>query len=217
MSDNSKMRINLLLLGRTQSGKSAAGNTLLGSTDFASFLSPCSVTTSCHLGRSCDISDFGRQQGRALTVQVRVLDTPGYPHSSLSKEQIQKDVKDAVAQHFGEEGLHLALLVLRADVVLCEEEETATIQLIEELLGPNWKTYTVILFTHADQIEKSSFTIDKYLHSASDTLHKVMQLVQQKCIFIDNHARFLKHENLKALRKIMEFLKQNSFQTLHVK
>ncbi|XP_070805234.1 GTPase IMAP family member GIMD1 [Pituophis catenifer annectens] len=217
MSDNSKMRINLLLLGRTQSGKSAAGNTLLGSTDFASFLSPCSVTTSCHLGRSCNISDFGRQQGRALTVQVRVLDTPGYPHSSLSKEQIQKDVKDAVAQHFGEEGLHLALLVLRADVVLCKEEETPTIQLIEELLGPNWKTYTVVLFTHADQIEKSSFTIDKYLHSASDTLHKVMQLVQQKCIFIDNHARFLKCENLKALRKIMEFLKQNSFQTLHVK
>ncbi|XP_026553603.1 GTPase IMAP family member GIMD1 [Pseudonaja textilis] len=217
MSDNKKMSINLLLLGRTQSGKSSAGNTLLGSTDFASFFSPCSVTTSCCLGRSCNISEFGRQQGRALTMQVRVLDTPGYPHSSLSKEQVQKDIKDAVAQHFGEQGLHLALWIQRADVVLCEEEETPTIELIEEILGPNWKTYTVILFTHADKIEKSSFTIGKYLHSASDTLHKVMQLVQQKCIFIDNHTSFLKHENLKALRKIMEILKQNSFQTLHVK
>ncbi|XP_007434959.2 GTPase IMAP family member GIMD1 [Python bivittatus] len=217
MSDISKMTINLLLLGRTQSGKSAAGNTLLGSTDFASCLSPCSVTTSCRLGCSCNMSDFGRRQGRALTVQVRVLDTPGYPHSSLSKEQIQREVKDALAQHFGEKGLHLALLVLRADVVLCEEEEASTIQWIQELLGPNWKTYTVILFTHADQIEESPFTIEKYLLSASDTLRKVMQSVQQKCIFIDNHARILKHENLKALRKIMEVLKQNNYQTLQVK
>ncbi|XP_063165722.1 GTPase IMAP family member GIMD1 [Candoia aspera] len=216
MSDISKMTINLLLLGRTQSGKSAAGNTLLGSTDFASCFSPCSVTASCHLGHSCNISDLGRRQGRALTVQVRVLDTPGYPHSSLSKQQIQREVKDALAQHFGEKGLHLALLVLRADVVVCEEE-ASTIQLIQELLGPNWKAYTAVLFTHADQIEKSPFTIEKYLHSASDTLHKVMQSVQQKCIFIDNHARILKHENLKALRKIMEFLKQNDYQTLQVK
>ncbi|XP_048364703.1 GTPase IMAP family member GIMD1 [Sphaerodactylus townsendi] len=144
MSNESKMNINLLLLGRTQSGKSASGNTLLGSIDFASYLSPCSVTTSCRLGNSCHISGLARRNGSKLEVQMHVLDTPGYPHSSLSKEQVCQEVKSALAQHFGEKGLHLALLVLRADVPLCEEEDDCTTQLVQELLGPSGyrKAYT---------------------------------------------------------------------------
>ncbi|XP_062991777.1 GTPase IMAP family member GIMD1 [Elgaria multicarinata webbii] len=214
MSTDSKMTINLLLLGRTQSGKSAAGNTLLGSMDFNSCLSPCSVTTSCSLGRSCHLSGFARRQGGELAVQLRVLDTPGYPHGSLSKEQVQQEVKTALAQHFGGTGLHLAFWVLRADFPLCKQEEDPMIQLVQELLGPNWKNYTAVLFTHADQVEKARLSSEQYLHNATDTLHKVLQSVEQKYIFVDNHARMLKQEKLKALRKIMEFIRQNHYQTL---
>ncbi|KAJ7327068.1 hypothetical protein JRQ81_016827 [Phrynocephalus forsythii] len=217
MSNKNMMAINLLLLGRTQSGKSSAGNILLGSEDFPSHLSPRSVTTACHLGRSCHISGFARQQGSELTIQVSVLDTPGYPHSTLSKEQVQQDVKRALMQHFGEKGLHLALLVLRADVPLCSEEEEPAVELVQMLLGPNWKSYTAILFTHADQVEKARFSTELYLDNASEALHKVMHSVQQKCIFVDNHARVLKEEHLKVLRKIMEFMRQNKFQTLLLK
>lgn len=131
MADSNEMTINLVVLGRTQTGKSAAGNSLLGSLDFESHLSPSSVTTCCSLGRSWRILGITRRNGCELALRIRVLDTPSYPHSSLSKEQVKDTVRSALAQHFREEGLHLALLVLRADLPLCPDENDQTIQFIQ--------------------------------------------------------------------------------------
>jgi len=131
MADSNEMTINLVVLGRTQAGKSAAGNSLLGSSDFESHRSPSSVTTCCSLGRSCRILGIIRRNGCELPLRVRVLDTPSYPHSGLSKEQVKDTVRSALVHHFGEEGLHLALLVLRADLPLCPDESNQAIQFIQ--------------------------------------------------------------------------------------
>ena len=66
-----------------------------------------------------------------MTLQVQVLDTPGYPHSRLSKKHVRQEVREALAHHFGQEGLHLALLVQRADVPLCGQEEPSPVQMIQ--------------------------------------------------------------------------------------
>lgn len=131
MMDSNKMTINLALFGMTQSGKSSAGNILLGSTDFHSSFAPCSVTKDCSLGRSCHFHSFMRRGGQEVTLQVQVLDTPGYPHSRLSKKHVKQEVREALAHHFGQEGLHLALLVQRVDVPLCEQEESSPVQIIQ--------------------------------------------------------------------------------------
>ncbi|KAF4792283.1 GTPase IMAP family member GIMD1 [Turdus rufiventris] len=131
MADSHEMTINLVVFGKTQTGKSASGNSLLGSSDFESRLSPSSVTTCCSLGRSGRILGFIRRNGCESALRVRILDTPSYPHSALSKEQVRDTVRAALAQHFGEEGLHLALLVLRADLPLCPDENNDTVQLIQ--------------------------------------------------------------------------------------
>lgn len=131
MADSNEMTINLVVLGKTQTGKSAAGNSLLGSSDFESHLCPSSVTTCCSLRRSGRILGLMRRNGCETALRVRVLDTPSYPHSALSKEQVRDMVRAALAQHFGEEGLHLALLVLRADLPLCPDESNDTVQLVQ--------------------------------------------------------------------------------------
>ncbi|NWH94590.1 GIMD1 GTPase, partial [Aegithalos caudatus] len=213
MADSNEMTINLVVLGKTQTGKSAAGNSLLGSSDFESRLSPSSVTTCCSLGRSGRILGLIRRKGCESALHVRVLDTPGYPHSNLSKEQVRDMVRAALAQHFGQEGLHLALLVLRADLPLCPDESNDTVQLIQELLGPTWKDFTAVLLTHADKAEEAGYNEETYLHSASSTLLSLLNSVQHKYIFLDNHNSIKEERNI-VLRKLLNFIQKNNFQVL---
>ncbi|NXV74501.1 GIMD1 GTPase, partial [Atlantisia rogersi] len=217
MADSSEMTINLVVLGRSQTGKSAAGNSLLGSSDFESHRSPSSVTTRCSLGRSCRISRIIRRNGCELALRVRVLDTPSYPHSSLSKEQVKDTVRSALAHHFGEEGLHLALLVLRADMPLCLDESDHTTEFMQELLGPTWKDFTAVLLTHADKTEEAGFSEEKYLQSASSTLLSLLSSVQHKYIFLDNQKSIIKEERAIVLRKLLNFIRQNNYQVLLLK
>ncbi|KAL1772215.1 GTPase IMAP family member GIMD1 [Sigmodon hispidus] len=183
MTDTNKMIINLAVFGRTQNGKSSAGNILLGSDDFYSSFSPGSVTKDCSLGRSCHLHSFMRRGGQEIALQVQVLDTPGYPHSKLSMRHVKHEVKKALEHHFGQEGLHLALLVQRADVPFFGQEASNPVQLIQELLGDSWKNYTAVLFTHAEKIEAAGISEDEYLHEASETLLTLLNSVQQRFVY----------------------------------
>ncbi|KAF7464027.1 GTPase IMAP family member GIMD1 [Marmota monax] len=217
MTDSNKMIINLALFGRTQSGKSSAGNILLGSTDFHSRFAPCSVTTDCSLGSSCHLHSFMRRGGQEITLQVQVLDTPGYPHSMLSMSHVKQEVKKALAHHFEQEGLHLALLILRADVPFYGQEESYPIQLIQELLGDTWKNYTAILFTHAEKIEDAGFSENEYLHDASDTLLTLLSSIKQRYVFLYKKENLFNEQRRKILERIVEFIKENHYQGLTFK
>ncbi|XP_036045552.1 GTPase IMAP family member GIMD1 [Onychomys torridus] len=214
MTDTNKMTINVAVFGRTQSGKSAAGNTLLGSADFYSSFSPGSVTEDCHLGRSRLLHSFMRRGGQAVTLQIQVLDTPGYPHSKLSMKHVKQEVKKALAHHFGQEGLHLALLVQRADVPFFGQETPNPVQLIQELLGDSWKNYTAVLFTHAEKIEEAGISEDEYLHEASDTLLTLLNSVRQRYAFLYEEGNSCNEQRIKVLERIMEFIKENHYQVL---
>ncbi|NWS69640.1 GIMD1 GTPase, partial [Crotophaga sulcirostris] len=217
MAASNEMTINLVVLGRTQTGKSAAGNSLLGSSDFESRRSPRSVTTRCSLGRSCRISGITRRNGCESALRVQVLDTPSYPHSDLSKEQVRDRVRSALAHHFGKEGLHLALLVLRADLPLCPDERDHAAQFIQELLGPRWKDFTAVLLTHADIAEEAGFSEEVYLQSTSSTLLSLLSSVHHKYIFLDNQKSIIKEQRAIVLRKLLNFIRQNNYQVLLLK
>uniref|UniRef100_A0A452F9A3 GTPase IMAP family member GIMD1 n=1 Tax=Capra hircus TaxID=9925 RepID=A0A452F9A3_CAPHI len=183
--------------------KSSAGNIILGSTDFQSSFAPCSVTKDCSLGRSCHFRSFMRRGGQEVTLQVQVLDTPGYPHSRLSKKHVRQEIREALAHHFGQEGLHLALLVQRADVPLCGQEESSPVQMIQELLGHAWMNHTAILFTHAEKNRRGwvSMKMNTYV----------------RYIFQYKKGNSLSEQRLKILERIIEFVKENCYQVLTFK
>ncbi|XP_030048377.1 GTPase IMAP family member GIMD1 [Microcaecilia unicolor] len=212
MSKDNEITINLLLLGRTQSGKSAVGNSLLGSIEFDSHLSARSVTQVCRSCR-CRMQNFGRRLGKELCLQVHVVDTPGFPHSSLGKKAVARTIREALVQHF-QEGLHMALLVLRADLPLCEEERCHIVQLAENLLGSDWKRFTAIIFSHGDKVREAGFKEEEYLQTASEALIALLDSVHHRYLFKDFQENSLPQERTIIMNKIMNFVRQNGYEVL---
>ncbi|KAM5192102.1 GTPase IMAP family member GIMD1 [Mantella aurantiaca] len=212
MDGNNEITINLLLLGKTKCGKSSLGNSLLGSYEFESKFFPHSVTKDCRLCR-IRMPNFARRMGRELSLKLQVLDTPGTPHSSLSQDEVKKRMRKALSQYFSQ-GLHMALLVLRADIPLCEEDNQHTVKLAEDLLGKEWKYFTAVVFTHGDVLQGVRMTEDEFLRSATPNLTTLLQNVHDRYIFRDPTDKTLHEEQAVLVNHILHFVRQNSYQTV---
>ncbi|KAM9330483.1 GTPase IMAP family member GIMD1 [Gastrophryne carolinensis] len=215
MDANNEITINLLLLGKTKSGKSSLGNSLLGSYEFESKIFPHSVTKECRLC-TMRIPNFARRMGRELGLRLQVLDTPGIPHSSLSQEEVKGRLRKALLKHFSQ-GLHMALLVLRADIPHCQEDNQHTVKLAEDILGPDWKNFTAVVFTHGEVLREAKMTEEEFLSLASPNLSSLLETIHGRYILRDSTDKTRQEERSILVNSILHFVRQNSYQTVPLK
>ncbi|XP_056119515.1 GTPase IMAP family member 2-like [Rhinichthys klamathensis goyatoka] len=142
MFDNSNVpltsEVRIILVGKTGTGKSATGNTILGQTVFHSEISPKEVTTKSS-------KESALRGGRIISV----IDMPGFCGAMTAvdmKTQIQHCVDLSVP------GPHVFLLVINLGVRYTREEVN-TVKLIQQNFGEDAVHYTIILFTHGDQLK----------------------------------------------------------------